>query len=164
MIASHKDEPVVRERATPDVGPRPARATKSATGSPPDDPDLAIVLAVWHELPATVRAKVIALVKARESERGDDGCVIVIACDFFEPWSRAGDLGFEASHESLGICWTHVANALLCLRMRKDHIANILNQHCGRTGNTFPYFSPATGVGYLHAGRRKLNPERLLSV
>jgi hypothetical protein len=38
------------------------------------------------------------------------------------------------------------ANALPSLRMRRDHKATTLNQDRARTGNSFPYFSPATIV------------------
>ncbi len=57
---------------------------------------------------------------------------------------KAGDLGFEPSREALRRYWSEVANALLCLRMRRNHRATILNQHWACTGNTFPCFSPAT--------------------
>ena len=53
-------------------------------------------------------------------------------------------LGFEPSREALRRYWSDVANALLCLRMRRGHRATILNQHWARTGNTFPYFSPVS--------------------
>jgi hypothetical protein len=60
----------------------------------------------------------------------------------------AGDLGFEPSCEALRRYWPDVANALFCLRMRKNHRATILNQHWARVGNIFPYFSPTpTGRG-----------------
>ena len=40
---------------------------------------------------------------------------------------RAGDLGFEPSPEALRRYWSDVANALLCLRMRKNQRALTLN-------------------------------------
>jgi hypothetical protein len=55
----------------------------------------------------------------------------------------AGDLGFEPSLEALRRYRSDVANALLSLQIRRNHTAIILNQHRARTGNTFPYFSPA---------------------
>jgi hypothetical protein len=55
---------------------------------------------------------------------------------------ETGDLGFEPSREALRRYWSDVANALLCLRMRKNHTTNTLNQYWARMGNTFPYFSP----------------------
>ena len=52
---------------------RPARATKSATGPLLDDPDLAVVVAAWHELPETVRAEIVALVEADWGQGVDRG-------------------------------------------------------------------------------------------
>ncbi len=66
--------------------------------------------------------------------------------------ATAGDLGFEPSYPALGTRRNYVANALFCLRMRKNHTATTLNQHWGRTGNIFPYFSPvALARDYLPA-------------
>jgi len=51
---------------------------------------------------------------------------------------------YEPSREAFGRSWSDVANALLCNRMRGNHQATILNQHWARTGNSLPYFSPAS--------------------
>jgi hypothetical protein len=53
-----------RQVATANGGSRPPRATESATKPPPDDSDLAVVLAAWPNLPDTVRAGIVAMVKA----------------------------------------------------------------------------------------------------
>jgi hypothetical protein len=63
-VASHKGRPGFRQGTTANVGPRPVRATKNATNSLPDDRDLAVVLAAWPELSDTVRAGIVAMVKA----------------------------------------------------------------------------------------------------
>jgi len=60
---------------------------------------------------------------------------------------RSGRLGFEPSRGALRTYWSDVANALLCLRMRRNHTAITLNQDWARKGNAFPYFSPA-GTGW----------------
>jgi hypothetical protein len=62
------------------------------------------------------------------------------------------------------IYWSDVANALLLLPMRKNHIANILNQHWRDTGNIFPYFSPAAWERGQSAEHRILSSARLPSL
>jgi hypothetical protein len=49
----------------------------------------------------------------------------------------------------------YVAKALVCLRMGKSHRAITLNQHWGRTGNIFPYFSPVPPA-FVAMGRTSL--------
>jgi hypothetical protein len=64
------------------------------------------------------------------------------------PACAAQTLGPEPSYPALGPRGNYVANALLCLRMRKKHRANTLNQHWGHMGNIFPYFSPVP-IGFI---------------
>ena len=63
-VASHHGQADLRQETTVNVGPRPVGATKSATIYWPNDPDLAVVLAAWPELPEAVRAGIVAMVKA----------------------------------------------------------------------------------------------------
>jgi hypothetical protein len=63
-VASNEETPDLRQGATADVGSRPAGATESATDPPLDDADLAIVVAAWPDLPKTVHAGIVAMVKA----------------------------------------------------------------------------------------------------
>jgi hypothetical protein len=58
------------------------------------------------------------------------------------PALDGADLGFEPSYEALRMYCSDVANALLCLPMRRNHTAITLEQHWARRGNIFPYFSP----------------------
>jgi hypothetical protein len=43
---------------------RPAGATERATNSLNDDPDLAVVVAAWSDLPESVRDRIVDVVKA----------------------------------------------------------------------------------------------------
>jgi len=63
-VASNAKRQYLRREATVNGGSRPGRATESATGHSPNDPDLAIVVAAWLELPKTVRAVIVAIVEA----------------------------------------------------------------------------------------------------
>ncbi len=63
-VASHDDGIVLRQEATVNGGSRPARATKSATSRSPHDLDLALLVAVWPELPETDRLMIVAIVRA----------------------------------------------------------------------------------------------------
>jgi hypothetical protein len=63
-VASHEVNPVLRQEATARGGQRPARATESATGQLSGNPELAVVVAAWPELPETVRAGIVAMVRA----------------------------------------------------------------------------------------------------
>jgi hypothetical protein len=72
------------------------------------------------------------------------------------PGARRG-LGFERSREALGRDWSDFANVLLCLRMRRNQRAFILNQHWARTGNIFPYFCPASTDEFPWSPRRLLS-------
>ena len=63
-VATHDNEGESRQEATASDMPRPLAATKSATTLLADDPDLAVVLAAWPDLPLAVRAAVVATVKA----------------------------------------------------------------------------------------------------
>jgi hypothetical protein len=68
---------------------------------------------------------------------------------YCNPGCLDGNRGFEPSREALRMYWLNVANALLCLRMRKTHTAITLNQNWARTANIFPCFSldPPAPVG-----------------
>jgi len=63
-VASRKNRSVLRQEATANVGPRPVGATESATSPLPDDPELALIVAAWPELPEAFRAGIVAMVKA----------------------------------------------------------------------------------------------------
>jgi hypothetical protein len=63
-VATNADRRHLRQGATANGGTRPGYATESATNSLNDDPDLAVVVAAWPELPETIRAGIVAMVKA----------------------------------------------------------------------------------------------------
>ena len=63
-VATNADRRDLRQGATANGGSRPGYATESATRSLNDDPDLAVVVAAWPELPETIRAGIVAMVKA----------------------------------------------------------------------------------------------------
>jgi hypothetical protein len=62
QVASPEDVPDFRQEATADGRSRPGRATESATRPRSLDSDLAVVVAAWAELPASVRANILAMV------------------------------------------------------------------------------------------------------
>jgi hypothetical protein len=47
---------------------RPVRATAGATEVLPDDPQLAIVIDAWSDLPDAVKSTILMLVKASQAE------------------------------------------------------------------------------------------------
>jgi hypothetical protein len=61
------------QEATASVNPRPTGATKSATGSLSDDPDLTAIIDAWPALPETVRAGILAMVNAAAGARMSRG-------------------------------------------------------------------------------------------
>jgi hypothetical protein len=63
-VATNADRRHLRQGATTNGNTRPGCATESATSSLNDDPDLAVVVAAWPELPVAVRAGIVAMVKA----------------------------------------------------------------------------------------------------
>jgi hypothetical protein len=63
-VASDDESSELRQGTSASGGSRPARATESATSWVTDDSDLADVVAAWAELPRTVRAGILAMVKA----------------------------------------------------------------------------------------------------
>ena len=67
-LVTHHEVGDSRQQATLGVMPRPPVATKSATSPLADDPDFAVVLAAWPELPHAVRAAIVATVKAAAFE------------------------------------------------------------------------------------------------
>ena len=63
-VSLFQEQPDSRQQAAASVDPRPGRATKSATEWLPDDPDLGAIIDAWPELPAAVKAGIVAMVKA----------------------------------------------------------------------------------------------------
>jgi hypothetical protein len=61
-VASPVDTHDLRQVTTVNVGPRPVRATESATRLMAEYPDLAVVSAAWRELPEAVRVAIVAMV------------------------------------------------------------------------------------------------------
>jgi hypothetical protein len=68
-VVTHDDAAESRQQAAPSVMQRPPRASESATSRLTDDADLGVVLAAWSEMPATVRASILTLVKAARNRR-----------------------------------------------------------------------------------------------
>jgi hypothetical protein len=67
QVASDEEQPILRQEATVSGSSRPPRATESATGPLPDDPDLATVVAAWPELPELpegIRGEIVTMVNA----------------------------------------------------------------------------------------------------
>jgi hypothetical protein len=60
---SDDDNGHFRQGATANAGSRPRRATESATKLLNNDPALAVVMAAWPELPDSVKAEVVAMIK-----------------------------------------------------------------------------------------------------
>jgi hypothetical protein len=63
-LVTDADRGESRQQTSLSVRPRPRGATKSATSALANDPDFAVVLAAWPELPHAVRAAIVATVKA----------------------------------------------------------------------------------------------------
>jgi hypothetical protein len=71
-VTLQADSHDLRQEAIVTACSRPPRATESAAGALPHDPDLAAVVAAWPELLETVRAAIIAMVEATRMQRA--GC------------------------------------------------------------------------------------------
>ena len=63
-VATHDDAGGSRQQAALSDKPRPVAATKNATDGSEADRDLAVVVAVWRDLPDSVRVAVMRIIEA----------------------------------------------------------------------------------------------------
>jgi hypothetical protein len=69
-VASRNGRRDLRQVTTANGGSRPPRATESATNALSEDAGLAVVVVAWPKLPDTVRAGILATIKATMAGEG----------------------------------------------------------------------------------------------